>query len=202
MNAKTARQGSGASVFMKTLCVCCVLLALLLLTVSALGEGLSWEERLERAREKYNDQTVNVYIRGRGKYDKNKINVRFYYSYDQRRDMNFVILESLQINDEAEMQAVLEVVAKHPSFSVEEYGTISFLKAEWITHNLAYDMANGNEGQKALVEMIAGEKLKKVIGRAKELDVSPLRNTSDQEMAVYELIEAMYCHPETGQDDP
>lgn len=197
MDRKAAGQ-----VFRTALCVCCALIALLLATAPALAEELSWEKRLEQARKKYNQKTVNVYVQGRGKAKKGRINVRFYRSYHNKKDMNFCIRESLKITDEAEMQAVLEVVAKNKNFSEKEYGTISFLKAEWITHNLAYQMANGSEDQKSLVAMVAGEKISKIIKQAKELDVSPLRNTPEQEMAVYEFIEAVFCHKETGQKDP
>ncbi len=202
MDRNASGRVSGASAVRAALCVCCALLVLFLTAVYALGEDLSWEERLEQARAKYNEQTVNVYMLGRGSRKKDRINVRFYHSEIKWKDINFCILESLQITDEAEMQAILEVVAKHELFSGEEYGTISFLKAEWITHNLAYDMAKGTDEQKALVTMVAGEKLSKVIGRAKELDVSPLRNTTEQERTVYEFIEALCCHRDTVQDDP
>ena len=203
MNRKAAGRLSGASVLRTALCVCCALLVLLLTAASALGEELSWEERLEKAREKYNEKTVNVYLYRYGTDRKGKINVCFYYSRKNRKtDLNFAIRESLQITDEAEMQAILEVVAKYERFSEEEFGTISFIKAEWIAHNLAYEMANGSESQKSLVALVAGEKISKIIRQAKELDVSMLRNTSDQELAVYEFIESVYCHKETGQDDP
>ena len=207
MDRKTAGRFFGASVFRAALCVCCALV-MLLAAVHAAGEGLSWEERLEKAREKYNEKTVHVYIYGRGSAINGRINVRFYRSYYKgdmayyRTDMNIGIRESLQITDEAEMQAVLEVVAKHKLFSEEEYGTISLLKAEWITHNLAYEMANGSDSQKSLVAMVAGEKISKIIRQAKELDISTLRNTSEQEMAVYEFIESVYCHKETGESVP
>ena len=194
MNRKPAGQAFSASVFRLARCACCILAVLFLAAAPALGEGLSWEERLEQARAKYNEQTVNVYMLGRGSRKKDRINVRFYHSEIKWKDINFCILESLQITDEAEMQAILEVVAGNDMFSEEEYGTISFIKAEWITHNLAYGMANGTSEQKTLVTTVAGQKLSTVIGRAEVLDVSPLRNTSEKETSVYEFIEAVYCH--------
>ena len=201
MNRKAAGRLSGASVLRTALCVCCALLVLLLTAASALGEELSWEERLEKAREKYNEKTVNVFLRGRGKNKKNMVNVQFYLA-KTKNYMSINIRESLQITDEAEIQAVLEVVAKHELFSEEEYGTISFIKAEWITHNLAYEMANGSTDQQSLVALAAGEHLSQVIKRAKELDISPISHTPERELAVYEFIESVYCHKETGQDDP
>ena len=208
MDRNASGRVSGASVVRAALCVCCALLVLFLTAASALGEDLSWEERLEQAREKYNEKNVNVYVYGHGNRKKDCINVCFYRSYYRgdmayyKTDRNFSIRESLKITDEAEMQAILEVVAKHELFSEEEYGSFSLLRAEWIAHNLAYDMANGTDDQKALVKMVAGERLSTIIGQAKELDISTLRNTTEQEMAVYEFIEALCCHRDTVQDDP
>lgn len=201
MERKKEGRVFSAAVLRAALCVCCALV-MLLTAAPAGGERLTWEERLEQAREKYNGETVNVYVNGRGRVKKDMINVRFYRTSGRKNEVNFSIRESLQINDEAEMQAVLEVVAGHELFSEEVYGTISFIKAEWIAHNLAYEMANGTDRQKSLVELAAGDKLRNVIRRAKELDVSPLATTSEQELAVYELIEALYCHRESGEDSP
>ena len=207
MNRKAAGQVFSAPAIRAALCVFCALV-MLLASVPALGEGLSWEERLEQAREKYNEKNVNVYVYGHGNRKKDCINVCFYRSYYRgdmayyKKDMNISIRASLKITDEAEMQAILEVMARHELFSEEEYGPLSLLRAEWIAHNLAYDMANGTDDQKALVKMVAGEKLSKIIGQAKELDISTLRNTTEQEMTVYEFIEAVYCHRDTVQDDP
>ena len=203
MNRKTAGRDYCAFVFRRALCFCCALAMLLAAALPAFGEELTWEERLEKARKKYNEKTVNVYLYRYGSYQKGKINVCFYYSHaNNKKELSFYIRDSLQVTDEAEIQAVLEVVARNELFGKEDFGTISFLKAAWITHNLAYEMANGSADQQSLVTMVAGEKLSKVIGRAKELDIGPIRNTPEQEMAVYEFIESVYCHRETGQDDP
>ena len=67
---------------------------------------------------------------------------------DQRRDLNkkwpyvdIKIMESLQITDEAEMEAILEVITKSRYYDEDKYGSIPFMKAEWIAHNLAHSMA-------------------------------------------------------------
>ena len=187
---------SGASVFMSVfLRFIFLLAAALIIAAAAAGEASSpaWEERLAEARAKYNPDTVNVYSIEHGKFIRGKINVYFYYSKDDRTSMNICIWESLQITDEAEMEAVLEVLAKDRSYSVEEYGTISFMKAQWITHNLAHRMATGSERQQMLIEAVAGESLPEIISSAKELDLSPLSKISDEQMAVYEFIESLYA---------
>ena len=110
---------TGAPFHGAALRVCCVLAALLLILSSAMAETApAWEDRLAAAREKYNEKTVHVYIRGQGRDQKGKINVSFYRA--GKKYIAICIRESLQINDEAEMEAVLEIVAKHKYFSEEE----------------------------------------------------------------------------------
>ena len=92
--------------------VCTILAALLMLFTAAAGESSrsDWEERLAEARLKYNEDTVHIYADSRVKNRSGKINIRFYKSRVNRK-MFIVIYESLQVTDEAEMEAVLEIVA-------------------------------------------------------------------------------------------
>ena len=197
MRNKTAVQGrSGTPFHRAALRVCCALAALLMIILSAAAETASgWEERLAAARKKYNEKTVNVYVRGQGKRQKGKINVCFYRA--KKKSIVINIRESLQITDEAEMEAVLEVVAKHKYFSEEVYGSISFLKAQWIAHNLAYDMSTGSEEQQKLAAMIVGKSSKEIVRHAEELDLSPYSEIPEEELAVYELVEFLYCGNES-----
>ena len=94
------------------------------------------------------------------------------------------------------MEAVLEIVAKHKYFSEEVYGSLSFLKAQWIAHNLAYGMATGSEEQQALAGMIVGQGSREIIRHAKELDLTPTTEISEDQLAVYELVEYLYCENE------
>ena len=100
-------RASGPSVFRPVLRVLCLLAALLLVAAAAAGEGANpdWEERLALARAKYNEKTVNVYERGRGKYRKGKINA-CYYPSDIKPYININVRESLQITDEAEIENI------------------------------------------------------------------------------------------------
>lgn len=197
MNWNTAEnnRASGPSVFRTALC-CCLLAVMLLASVSAAGEAASpWEERMERAREKYNAQTVNVFVKNYGYYRRGKINVCFYRA-GKKPYYNINIRESLQITDEAEMEAVLELAAENEHYSAEEYGTVSFMKAEWITHNIAYSLANGSREQRELVEMITGEDVRKIVGHAKELDLSPLSAMTEKEIMLYRMVEYAFCRQE------
>ena len=170
--------------------LCSGLIAILLVIISAAGKGdsASWEERLEQARRKYNKNTVNVFAKGHGKYQRGKINVCFYPA-EQQPYIIINIRESLQITDEAEMEAVLEVIAESEGYDADEYGTIPFMKAQWIAHNIAHSMANGNENQKKLVETITGESISSIAGRSKELDLSPYTSMPEREILLYQILE-------------
>jgi len=196
MRIRTAGQvRTGAPFHRAVLCVCCALAALLLVLSSAVAETApSREERLAAAREKYNEKTVNVYVRGKGKYRKGKINICFYRF--GKKSIAISIRESLQVTDEAEIEAVLEVMARHEYYSEEVYGSLSFLKAQWIAHNLAYNMATGSEEQQALAAMIVGKNSKEIIRHAKELDLTPVSEIPEDQLAVYELVEYLYCENE------
>ena len=149
----------------------------------------SREERMARAREKYNEKTVNIYMTGRGKRRKGMFNVCFYYA-TKTRELCISIPESLEITDEAEIEAVLELVMQNDNFSEEIFGSMAFMKAQWITHNLAHDLATGSNKQiKQWLKDITGEKLSYVISSAKELDLSPIERIPEKEMRIYRLVE-------------
>lgn len=196
MRINTAGPGrTGAPFHRAALCVCCALAALLLILSSAAAETApAWEDRMAAAREKYNEKTVNVYVRGKGWDRKGRINVCFYRV--GKKYIAICIRESLQITDEAEMEAVLEVMAKHEYYSEEVYGSVSFLKAQWIAHNFAYGMATGSEEQQALAGMIVGQNSREIIRHAKELDLTPISEIPEEQLAVYELVEYLYCENE------
>ena len=188
------RRKTALSVFLAVfLCLCFVLAAALpVVPAAAESDGATWEERLQAARAKYNKKTVNVYREGHGKKRSGKINVCFYPS-ENKPYINIEIRESLEITDEAEMQAILEVIAKNKDYSEETYGTIAFMKAQWIAHNLAHSMATGTEEQQMLVKMLAGEDLAGIVSSAEQLDLSPIGSITDRQMMLYELVEMFFC---------
>ena len=173
--------------------ICCVLAVILLVYSAAAAENSrsSREERLEAARLKYNKDTVHIYASTLRNNRSGKINVRFYKS-DGQPQMYIMIYESLKITDEAEIQAILEVVAQSEYYSEEIYGTVSMMKAQWIAHNLAYEMATGSAEERELAVAIAGENLSMIIKRSKELDLSPIAYMSAEEKTLYELVEILY----------
>lgn len=172
--------------------ICCVLAAMLLVfSAAAESSRNTREERLAEARLKYSQDTVNILLGSRNPINRKKINVRFYKSNGQPQ-MYIMIYESLKITDEAEMQAILEVVAQSEYYSEEIYGTVSMMKAEWIAHNIAYEMATGTAEERDLVVSVAGENLSMIIKRSKELDLSPVAYMSAEEKTLYELVELLY----------
>ena len=187
------RQVFGRAFLAVLLCLCSVLFpASCPAEAENTGDApAAWEERLEAARAKYSAETVNVYRRWHGRYRRGKINVCF-YPVSKKTPDSINIRGSLQITDEAEIQAVLEVVAQSPEYSEDVYGTVSFMKAEWIAHNLVHSLATGSKEQQSLVASFTGERLSKVVRRAKELDISPLESMSEQEIMIYQLIEYIY----------
>ena len=188
----TGCQRDGASALSAALRVLCALAALLLILSSAAAETAgTWAERMEKAREKYNEETVHLYVRGKGRARRGKFNVCFYRT--KKTGTVIYIQDSLKITDEAEIEAVLEQVVKHEYYSEEEHGTLSFLKAQWIAHNLAYEMATGNEEQKKWAESILGMSSRQIIRHAKELDLNPVSLLPEVQRAAYELIEMLYC---------
>lgn len=193
MRIGTAGQNrAGATFHRAALRVCCALAALLLAVLSAAAETApTREERLAAARKKYNTKTVHVYVRGQGQRKKGMFNVCFYRT--GKGNMGILIPESLQITDETEMEAVLEVVVKHKYYSEKVYGPVSFMKAQWIAHNLAYDMATGSEEQQELAGKIIGQSSKEIIRHAKELDLSPYAEITEEQRVIYEFMEYFYC---------
>ena len=187
---RNGRRMNGTAVFAAVVRVCLCLLAVLMMFSAAIGEdaGLTWEERLAQAREKYNEDTVNIYVRGHGRDREGKINIHFYYSKKEKY-YSINIRESLKITDEAEMEAILELITQHELYSPEEFGPISFMKAEWIAHNIAHSMATGDENQKQMIEKIVGKRIPSIVGSSKELDLSPYRGITEQQRTLYDLIE-------------
>ena len=172
---------------------CALLLAVLLCVPAALGEtagSLTREERLAAAREKYNEKTVHIYKQGKDSYISGKINVRVYKSKD-RTHWIINIADSLKITDESEMEAILEVIARSDYYDEDYHGPISFMKAEWIVHNLAHEVATGGGGARQWLEAYMGENLSMIIRRAEELDLSSPESMSEKELKIYRMIELL-----------
>ena len=185
----------------KTTLRLCALLAALLLVFTALAAAAEtaettepndgYAERLEQARLKYNSKTVNVYRMGWGYPQDGKINVRFYRSKGEKY-YAINVRESLKITDEAEMEAILEVITQFETYDEEIYGDIAFMKAQWITHNLAYELATGSEETQRMIAALMGESAKSVARSAKELDLTPIPDMDEREKALTEKIQALF----------
>ena len=75
----------------------------------------------------------------------------------------------------------------------DEYGSVSFMKAQWITHNLVHSMATGDDEQREMVGSILGEDLKNVVYHARELDLSRVSDMSEKQRLVYGVVEMLFC---------
>ncbi len=152
---------------------------------------LTYAQRLEKAREKYNENTIHIYRSGIGSKQKDKINICLYRSKSHKY-YNARIVDSTQITDEAEMEAILETASRDKNFHMEIYGTMANLKAQWIAHNIAHSMATGSEESQKLVELMVGESISSIVGRSKDLDISPAEFTPAREKLLYSMIEIVY----------
>lgn len=162
-------------------------------------DGTDYALRLLRAREKYNGKTVNVYRKGWGYIQGKKINVCFYKA-PKEKYYAINIRESLKITDEAEMEAILGVIMQNEYYDEAVYGDMDFMKAQWITHNIAYELATGNPETRQLVATLAGETAVKVAERARELDLSPICNMSEKEKALTEKIMQLFPTHQVGTE--
>lgn len=162
-------------------------------------DGTDYALRLLRAREKYNEKTVNVYRKGWGYIQGKKINVCFYKA-PKEKYYAINIRESLKITDEAEMEAILGVIMQNEYYDEAVYGDMDFMKAQWITHNIAYELATGNPETRQLVATLAGETAVKVAERARELDLSPICNMSEKEKALTEKIMQLFPAHQAGTE--
>lgn len=162
-------------------------------------DGTDYALRLLRAREKYNGKTVNVYRKGWGYIQGKKINVCFYKA-PKEKYYAINIRESLKITDEAEMEAILGVIMQNEYYDEAVYGDMDFMKAQWITHNIAYELATGNPETRQLVATLAGETAVKVAERARELDLSPICNMSEKEKALTEKIMQLFPTHQAGTE--
>lgn len=162
-------------------------------------DGTDYALRLLRAREKYNEKTVNVYRKGWGYIQGKKINVCFYKA-PKEKYYAINIRESLKITDEAEMEAILGVIMQNEYYDEAVYGDMDFMKAQWITHNIAYELATGNPETRQLVATLAGETAVKVAERARELDLSPICDMSEKEKALTEKIMQLFPTHQAGTE--
>ena len=184
---------------------CLIALLLLFLQAAVPGDGaaetageaesesveLAYARRLEQARKKYNEETIHLFRSGIGRKIKGKLNVAMYRPEGQKY-YNVCIYGSTQITDEAEMEAVLEVVMRDKNFNRKVYGPISNLKAQWIAHNIAYSMATGSDDSGKLIVAMMGEDISMIIARTTDLDLSTPEEMSVRESLLYSLIETVY----------
>ena len=196
---KPVNRRNGMKTYLRILSCLAALLILLIAAAVSYAETadenaaveLTYAERLEQARQKYNEKTIHIYRSGIGNKKKGKLNVCMCWSKENQYYYPR-ILESIQITDEAEMEAILEFISNDKNFNKELFGTISNMKAQWIAHNLVHSMATGSEDSQKMIEMLVGDDIASIIGRSKELDLSTINSMSPRESLLYSIIEMVY----------
>lgn len=137
-------------------------------------------------RERYNNTTVNVYFENKGVADANKVNVRFYDADKSKGYVNIGIDRSTEITSRYEMNAVLEEVTKSPYYSKNQFGSKSFMRAQWLAHNICYTIAQqGSIGYKAM-QLVSG--LSNPIESASVLDIRSRGNMLRRQKLAYTIL--------------
>lgn len=144
------------------------------------------QAEMNRARKKYNSSNVNVYVDGEGADIEGMINVKLYKSGSY---VNILIKESLQINDQYEMEAILEVIIQHKNIHESEYGTKRHMRSQWVAHNMAYGLATGNGMEKWIIEKMYGKNADEIVTSSKALDLRPYGNFTRRQQLFYSWLE-------------
>jgi len=138
------------------------------------------------AQSKYNKNTVNVYHEDTGKPVENKVNVRFYNADTTNGYVNISINQSREIATRQEMNAVLDVVMSSPYYSKEQFGSRSFMRAQWVAHNACYTIASsGDRGYRAM-QVFSGAS--NPIESASSLDIRSNGNMLRRQKIIYTVL--------------
>ena len=108
------------------------------------------------ASEKYNKETVNVYFEGEGEPKNDMLNAKVYVADKDKNYLNISIDKSLDVDNKYEMNAVLDVIIDSEYYSEDLFGTKDFMRAQWIAHNMAYDIASSSDFGFSLMQFLGG----------------------------------------------
>ena len=136
------------------------------------------------AAEKYNKSTVNVYVEGTGAPKEDMLNVKVYTTEKGYKNIN--IDKSLNVKNEYEMEAVLNVIMGSGLYKKEIFGSKEFMMAQWIAHNESYNMAKSSRFGYLLVQRLSGAE--NPIASAHTLDIRQTDNMSDRSRLIYTVI--------------
>ena len=142
-------------------------------------------DRERQAKEKYTEQTVNIYVSGQGAPDKTKVNVCLYET-ENSSNMNMSVDKSKEIKSTEEINAVIDVIIDSEYYDKSEYGSKSFMRGQWLAHNMCYELAVSGEVGLSIAQFIAGNE--DVIASSESLDLRPLDNFTKRGRVIYTIL--------------
>jgi len=140
----------------------------------------------QAAREKYNANTVNVYMKDVGDPVDDMLNVEVYVANKEKDYLNIHIEDSLTVESVYEMNAVLDVVVGSDYYSEDRFGSRDFMVAQWIAHNACYDIASGSSIGFGLMRRVSGSV--NPIDSSKALDIRNIGNMGRTAEKIYMAI--------------
>ena len=145
----------------------------------------------KNAQEKYNEDTINIYMEGNGVDDASKLNVRFYIADAEKGYVNINIDKSLEITDVYDMYAVLTVIVNSEYYSEEMFGSVDYMIGQWIAHNECYNIASASDSGYTIMQRISGAT--NPIESARSLDLRCKNNVSNRAKVIYKIISFIYA---------
>lgn len=103
---------------------------------------------------------------------------------------NISIGESLTIRSKYEQNAVLDVIIESPYYSEDVYGSKSFMRAQWVAHNVCDDNASSGDFGFWIMQRLSGSS--NPIESACSLDLRSLDNMLLRQRIQYTLISWVY----------
>ena len=145
------------------------------------------DEKNTKATQKYNKDTVNVYVEGEGEKQDDQVNAKFYTSSQSTSEyMNINVDKSKNISSVCEINAVIDVICDSEYYDEDVYGSRSFMRGEWIAHNFAPTVASWGDIGYRTVRWLS--KSENPIESAAELDLRPKDNMGITHRATYEIL--------------
>ena len=115
------------------------------------------------------------------------INVQIYVANQEMGYVNMHISDSLKFTFIEEIDTVLDEIMKSDYYSEELFGTKEFMRAQWVGHNLTYQLAlSGDIGFKIARSASGSDD---PIQSSQELDIRCLDNLIKRQRYAYKMIE-------------
>ena len=157
----------------------------------SMDKAISETNRRRAIQEKYNEDTINIYMEGNGVDDASKLNVRFYIADAEKGYVNINIDKSLEITDVYDMYAVLTVIVNSEYYSEEMFGSVDYMIGQWIAHNECYNIASASDSGYTIMQRISGAT--NPIESARSLDLRCKNNVSNRAKVIYKIIPFIYA---------